>query len=88
MAYDLRYLDYSDNEGRIFWVLIITVALMLVEVAIRFIQGFLALRADAGHMLTAANDKTLLKSKRLLVDDLGIIHSTIQIECCACADDH
>ena len=86
MAHDSRYLYHSDNERRVFWVLIITAALMPVEVVGGLIQGSFAFLAD--HMLTDANGKTLLGIKRLLADDYGIIHSTIQTKCCACSDDH
>jgi cobalt-zinc-cadmium efflux system protein len=42
------------NERRIFWVMLITAAFMLVEAGGGVIAGSLALLADAGHMLTDA----------------------------------
>ncbi len=42
----------SDNERRIFWVMILTMGFMVVEAVGGWLSGSLALLADAGHMLT------------------------------------
>jgi len=43
-----------NNEQRVFWALLLTVAFMVVEVIGGMLSGSLALLADAGHMLTDA----------------------------------